>query len=172
VSCARQTLQYASLLVGTETLRGKRVVRVERLFYVLPDGAIQGDRGSVVLTDSDQTVLRLGVGADCVALNIDEGPWRDPFGAPQSAANADFVSRSGKWVAFDLSDVPPYSRLLGLIVSMEAIQLGEKVVGIALTTDAGADVQVTCDGDEIRALPAGFWSASSPMICACFEVWR
>ncbi len=143
-------------MVGIEALRGRRVVRVQRLFYVLPDGVVQGDRGDVALTDSDQTVLRLGVGADGEALNVDEGPWRDPFGAPQSAANADFVDRRGKWVAFDLSDVPPYSRLLGLIVSVEPVQLAEKVVGVALTTAAGADVQVTCNGDEtwVRFRPA------------------
>jgi len=93
-------------------------------------------------------VVVLGVGADGEQVGCHAGPWQDPFDVPLSEANADFVRRSGKWVAFDLTEVPPYAQLVGRITSVQPMKRGEKVFGVTLINDVGAKVEVTCDADE------------------------
>jgi hypothetical protein len=82
-------------MVAVEALVGRQVVRVRRLFYVLPEGTVRGDRGDLELTYSENGIVRLGVGADGEVLRVDEAPWQAPFELPLSATNAEFYAEAG-----------------------------------------------------------------------------
>lgn len=49
-------------------------------------------------------------------LAVDEHAWVDPFESDLDEANREFVARSGKWTAFDVSDEAPYDAFIGVRV--------------------------------------------------------
>ncbi len=73
--------------------------------------------------------------------------WFDPFLPPLNAENEEFVWRSGKWTAYDVSAEPPYHVLVGEVVSrVEPRTRDGKVVGVRLDVEpATLVVDVDCD---------------------------
>ncbi|WP_433687286.1 hypothetical protein ACQP0I_28680 [Micromonospora carbonacea] len=89
------------------------IARVRRINYVQPGGVREGSDGPIELKLENGSVFRLESGADGESLRLGVGEWCDPFAEPMSAENRDFVARSGKWVAFDVSRESGYRELVG-----------------------------------------------------------
>jgi hypothetical protein len=130
-------------------LIGKRIAFIRRLLYVFA-GRVESDIGPVEITFSDGSTFLFNVGPDGESLRIEEGQWRDPFREPLSSENREFVERSGKVTAFDVSAKPPYSPLIGRTVLDVQPIVGplNKITGTNIITDAGT-IRVTIGADEV-----------------------
>lgn len=113
-------------------------------------GRVESDNGPVEVTFSDGSTFLFNVGADGESLRIEEGQWRDPFQEPLSPENREFVERSGKVTAFDVSAKRPYDALIGRTVLDIQPIVGplNKITGAAIITDAGT-IRVTIGADEV-----------------------
>lgn len=138
---------------------GRLVQSVRRIWYVGPDGRLT-DEGPVEIGFADGAAVVLCCGSDGQSLRVTEGPWADAFAPPLDADNDEFVRTSGKWTAFNVSDVPPYSHLIGEpvreVVPMVSGPVQDTVTrvwgetwisGLDVVTDA-ATLSVRIDGDE------------------------
>jgi hypothetical protein len=132
-----------------DSIVGARVERIRRVLCVNPDGTIEGGEGDLELTFADGNVRWFRVGGDGETLNVRDEPWTDPFAAPLSPENAEFVRRSGKWTAFDLTEVPPWSALVGPILAVDPVNRAGKMTGAVLVMETGRRLEIDCDGDEI-----------------------
>ncbi|MDO3649477.1 hypothetical protein [Nocardia mangyaensis] len=88
------------------------IVAVRRMFYVLGDD-IDRTEGPIEFTFHTGATLLLDAGVDGTELRIGAAPWRDPFEPLVDPVNIEYVAISGKYTAFDVTDEPPYDRLLG-----------------------------------------------------------
>jgi hypothetical protein len=130
-------------------LIGKRIASIRRLLYVFA-GKVDSDIGPVELTLSDGSIFLFNVGSDGASLRVDEEGWQDPFEEPLSPENREFVERSGKWTAFDVSSKQPYNALIDrTVVDVQPI-MGQlhKIVGAGIITDIGT-LRVTIAFDEV-----------------------
>jgi hypothetical protein len=110
------------------------VSRVRRINYVQPDGSRNASEGPIEFTlDDGGAVLRLESGADGESLRFRTGEWVDPFAEPLSPENREFVARSGKWTAFDVSADEDYRGVIGQHVkNLNLMSRNGKVIGIEL----------------------------------------
>ena len=92
--------------------RGKTVTSVRRIFYVFGD-EVETSEGAVEFSFDDSTVLLLDSGADGERLRVGTERWMDPFEGKVTPENIEYVARSGKYTAFDVSAEFPYSDVLG-----------------------------------------------------------
>jgi hypothetical protein len=113
-------------------------------------GNTASDRGPIELTFSDSSTALFDVGPDGEALRFEEARWRDPFTEPLSSENREFVERSGKWTAFDVSGQPPYAALVGqAVLDVQPILTpGGKITGAAMTTYA-CTIRVVTGADDV-----------------------
>jgi hypothetical protein len=130
-------------------LIGKRIASIRRLLYVVA-GRIESETGPIEITLADGSTFLFNVGPDGESLRIEEGRWRDPFTEPLSRENREFIERSGKVTAFDVSGARPYDALIGRTVVDVKPTIGplNKVTGAAIITDAGT-IRVTIGADEV-----------------------
>ena len=139
---------------------GRVIQSVRRVWYVGPDGRLTTDEGPVEIGFADGSAVVLGSGGDGQSLQATEGPWADAFAPPLDLENDEFVRTSGKWTAFDVSDVPPYSHLIGApvreVVPMSSGPVQDSVTlewgdtwvsGLDVVTNA-VTLSVRIDGDE------------------------
>ncbi len=71
-----------------------------------------------------------------------------PVPAALTPENEAFVRTSGKWTAFDVSAVPPYSTLVsGVVAGVQPMTAAGKIVGVRLVTES-ATLTVHVDDDE------------------------
>jgi hypothetical protein len=98
-----------------QDLLGKTVVGVRRILYVY-QGSVKEDGGALELRFQDGSTARFDT-SGTGNMQVTQEPWVDPFAPPLSAENAAFVHRYGKWTAFDLTNEPPASALIGRQVS-------------------------------------------------------
>ena len=66
-------------------------------------------------------------------MRLGIGEWTDPFAEPLSPENRDFVARSGKWKAFDVSHESNFGRLIGQrLRDLSLLTRCGKVIGVEL----------------------------------------
>jgi len=130
-------------------LTGKTIVSIRRLHYVYK-GRIDFESGGIELVFSNGSAALFGVGPDGEALGLREAVWRDPFEEPLSTENREFIEKSGKWTAFDVSKEPQYAPLVGRAVLevQRVVMPGGKITGAAISTSAGT-VRVIIGADEV-----------------------
>jgi hypothetical protein len=140
------TLRDAASL---QQFAGKSVTGVRRVWYVLR-GEIDRSVGPIELAFADGSVLLLDAGPDGEALAVSTARWVDPFAPPLSHENERFVETSGKWTAFNVSDVTPYSALVGAVVDDMQPQMSARGKLIGVTVHAGTRaVRAVVEADEI-----------------------
>ena len=95
-----------------ESQIGRSIATIRRVFYV-HKGVVNRAEGPLELTCQDGSCLLLEPAGNAYDLRAEESPWIEIFGEPLSPENAEFVARSGKWTAFDVSSEDPYAQLIG-----------------------------------------------------------
>jgi hypothetical protein len=90
---------------------GTPIRRVRRIHYVY-DGRPDTDFGPVELTIGERLFL-FDNEADGESLRVTETAWADPFPEPLSSEDREFVERSGKWTAFDVSTLRRWAKPIG-----------------------------------------------------------
>jgi hypothetical protein len=128
---------------------GTPIGRVRRIHYVF-NGRRDTDFGPVELTIGERTFL-FDNAADGESLRVTETAWADPFAEPLSIENREFVQRSGKWTAFDVSTLGRWAKLIGEPLSdVEAITDDSgKTIGIVLRTENGGALRLGVMADEL-----------------------
>ncbi len=115
------------------------IVRVRRINYVRPGGARDVSEGPVEVALDNGAVFRLESGSDGESLRFAIGEWVDPFAEPLSPENREFVARSGKWTAFDVSGDQNIAKLFGArLRDLNLVIVSGKVVGVELVFDSAA----------------------------------
>lgn len=128
---------------------GATVQCARRVHYVF-NGRPDTDFGPVELTIGEQVFL-FDNAPDGESLRIIEHPWHDPFREPLSEENKEFVERSGKWTAFDVSTLGPWAKLIGEpLADVEPITNEDgKMTGILLRTTHGGLIRLGVMADEL-----------------------
>lgn len=144
-----QTVTVLEAVRSLTGVVGQRITRVRRVHYVYR-GVPDTDFGPLELTFGGRVRL-LENGADGEALRVREEAWEDPFAGPLNDENRAFVSKAGKWTAFDVSATGAYSTLIGgVLVRVEPVLADYgKVTGMILRTDRGGIVRVDVEADEL-----------------------
>jgi hypothetical protein len=128
---------------------GAAVQCVRRVHYVF-NGRPDTDFGPVELTIGERVFL-FDNAPDGESLRIIEHAWHDPFREPLSEENREFVERSGKWTAFDVSTLGPWAKLIGEpLADVEPITNEDgKTTGILLRTTHGGLIRLGVMADEL-----------------------
>jgi hypothetical protein len=128
---------------------GGQIQQVRRIHYVF-NGRADTDFGPVELTVGERTFL-FDSGPDGESLRIDERPWTDPFTEPLSAENREFVDKSGKWKALDVSTLGDWATLIGAsLTEIEWITNNTgKTTGVLLRTEHGGALRLGVMADEL-----------------------
>ncbi|WP_047891828.1 hypothetical protein [Micromonospora sp. RV43] len=125
------------------------IVRVRRINYVQPGGARDVDEGPFEVTLDSGAVYRLESGDDGESLRLAVGEWVDSFAEPLSLENREFVARSGKWVAFDVSSDRDFCRLIGArLDDLNLLITSGRIVGVELVFGL-ATLRAEVRGDEL-----------------------
>jgi hypothetical protein len=124
-----------SLQRTSEVLTAHTVVRIRRLQYVFRGEVKVESGGPIELTLDNSEVVLLTVGHAGEAIDVRSEAWSDPFAPPLSKDNEDFVARSGKWTAFDVSDEVGFIAIVGTAARqvMEVRNPEGVVLGLELT---------------------------------------
>jgi hypothetical protein len=130
-------------------LTGRVACRIRRICYVFK-GEVTSCAGPIELCFTDGSVVLLDAGPDGEALTVKAAAWTDHFAEPLSRENMEFVEKSGKWAAFDVSAQKPYSRFIGeRIRQVTPIRtLENKITGVTLAT-LPSTLRVEIEGDEV-----------------------
>jgi hypothetical protein len=131
-------------------MTGKTISRIRRVHYVAPDTTNESSGPVEITFDEDRTILLLDAGSDGATLWFSSEPWEDPFREPLSDENREFVARSGKWTAFDVSTEPGYDALVGTAVQ-EVCELRASsgiLSGMVIVAESGV-LRAKVDADEL-----------------------
>ncbi|MTD56089.1 hypothetical protein [Amycolatopsis pithecellobii] len=106
--------------------------------------------GPLELTFDDESTMFFDAAGNGEELELRSKRWEDPFKEPLSTENKKFVEGSGKWTAFDVSNKPPFSRLIYKeVIGVELIENRErKVVGVHFLLADGT-IRVGVQADEL-----------------------
>ena len=128
---------------------GKTLVGIRRVLYV-HKGVVQNGAGPLELTFDDGTSVVLDAGADGESLAVMAGSWIDPFQEPLSEENQLFIESSGKWTAFDMATLDPFSRAIGHAIDQvdDLRSPSEKVVGTCVRL-GDVVILANVDSDEL-----------------------
>lgn len=130
-------------------LPGRFIQKIRRVMYVLK-GKVTTEAGPIEITLADGIVLLLDVASDGEALSVKPSPWTDHFAEPLSPENREFIERSGKWTAFDVSQDMPYSKAIGQMVEdIITIKTPDNKVTGATFMMSTCVVQVQIEADEV-----------------------
>ncbi|MEU7758480.1 hypothetical protein [Micromonospora aurantiaca (nom. illeg.)] len=125
------------------------IVRVRRINFVQPGGVRDIDEGPIEVTLDSGAVYRLESGDDGESLRLAVGEWVDSFAEPLSPENREFVARSGKWVAFDVSSDRDFCRLIGTrLDDLDLLITSGRIVGVELVFGL-ATLRAEVRGDEL-----------------------
>ncbi len=120
------------------------------MFYVF-QGVTEESFGPLEVTLGGGGVFWMDSGPDGEVLKVKRQRWEDPFlRGPMTPENRAFIATSGKWTAFDVSDVAPYSAFVGATVQ-EVVPVSlpsGKLVGVIFETSAGV-VRADSECDEL-----------------------
>jgi hypothetical protein len=119
------------------SLAGRRISRIRRIFYVFRD-EVESRFGPVEVAFSEGAFVWFDSGADGYTLKIQFAEWVDIFAEPLSDENREYVAKSGKPMAFDVSDQPPYRDLVGQSVVDVRPQSDSpgKLTGVSFVTES------------------------------------
>lgn len=151
------------LISSITSTTGAVIVRIRRVFYVF-QGSVNTGVGAVEFTFADGGVVLLDSGSDGESLVISTVRWDDPFAATAlSVENRDFIARSGKWSAFDVSKEIDYENFVGSSIEHAApISASGTVTGATFRTSAG-DLRVEVEADDLYVRING-GNASGPSV--------
>ena len=107
-----RNLEQAEVFSRIQSAVGRRIGRVERVFYT-HGGTVDRTRGILQLGFDDGTSMHFRGGPDGASVVVETAQWSDPFAAPLSSENREFIEKSGKWTLFDVSNDDPYRELIG-----------------------------------------------------------
>lgn len=132
------------------SIAGAVIVDVRRVFFVFQD-AIDVSVGALELTFADGRTIVLDAGADGESLVVSTRRWEDPFLADaMTQENRDFIAKSGKWSAVDVSESPAYAIFVdSKVITVEFISPpGGKITGAILRTAVG-DLRAEVEADDL-----------------------
>lgn len=94
----------------------------------------------------------LDSGPDGESLVINNTEWRDPFLEIYAPGNDEFVAKSGKRTAFDVSNEPEYRKIIGSkIYRVELVMTSTgKIVGAVFKGGKNALFRVDVESDELH----------------------
>lgn len=140
---------HDAMLLPLRKVTGLPLAQVRRIHYTV-NGTPDTDFGPMELTIGDRVFL-IDNASDGEALRILTEAWHDPFAEPLSAVNREFVARSGKWCAYDVSGECEFSSLMGeLLESVDPIfNSAGKITGLVLRTSRGGLVRLEVAADEL-----------------------
>jgi hypothetical protein len=137
------------ILAVLSELPGHVIAKVQRILYVLR-GTVTAENGPVEITFTDGLTVLMDAAPDGEALTVKSSAWTDYFAEPTSTENREFVERSGKWTAFDVSEQLPYSLLVteevGEVISVRT--LDNRVKGATIKT-AHCAIHIEIEADEV-----------------------
>ncbi|MEU7475729.1 hypothetical protein AB0A63_07075 [Lentzea sp. NPDC042327] len=135
-----------------DELLGSVIAKVRRVNYVRPGGHREAEEGPIELTLENGAVLLFESGSDGESLRLSTGEWADPFAGPLSPENQDFVARSGKWTAFDVSSEGDYRELVGRRVEdISLVVESGKTTGVELSVGS-VFVRAVVVADELTVV--------------------
>jgi hypothetical protein len=128
---------------------GATVDRIRRVFYVYRD-EVDRRAGALEVRFSDGTVRLFDAGPDGERLAVSDQVWVDAFEGHLDDVNREYVAKSGKWTAFDVSDESPYADLIGARVEAAAAIAGRdgSSVGVVMNV-AGRELRASAGADEL-----------------------
>ena len=147
---------------------GSKVIFFHLIQYVTPNGSIESNDVELEFVFEKDVLLRMTTASDGERVSISYEPWTDSFKQPISDENQQFIKDHGKWCLFDVSNQPPFSKIIGKsIIAFEGLQNQFGVLsGVAVTCED----MVMCfcvDGDEGKL----FWVKDNPdMIALGFQL--
>ena len=131
-------------------LVGREITRIRRLHYVF-QGQVNANDGPIELTFADGSVVMCDAAADWT-LEFFGAAWVDPLHEPLSESERAYVDRYGRWSAYDVTELAPYSWLVGRQVRQALPQLNDllELTGLLVRTDDSVlDLQMWAG--ELRA---------------------
>jgi len=129
---------------------GAVIVGIRRIFYVF-QGSVNTSVGALELTFADGRAILLDSGADGESLRISTLRWEDPFAAgPLSSENRDFIAKSRKWSAFDVSEEIGHAIFVGSRIEqvIPNSTAGGTITGVTFKTLAG-DLRAQVEADDL-----------------------
>jgi hypothetical protein len=140
------------MTIELRTYLGDTLAGVRRVHHAV--GAIvQRSAGAVEFRFESGRVLLVDSGPDGESIRMSAGAWADPFEGKMTTENVEFVRRSGKPTAFDVSGEEPFASLIGTkVVDLAPMTtLSGKVIGCVVNID-GAFVAVYASFDECHVV--------------------
>jgi len=130
-------------------LAGLSIVGLRRVAYAVGDQVVIAV-GLLELTFSSGAVVVLDPGPDGEVLRVRWSPWSDPFAGSMSKENREYIARSGRWAARDVSSDEPYRDIIGrALVETERIEsLQGKFIGVKFRFE-GHTLEVRVGFDEL-----------------------
>jgi hypothetical protein len=137
------------LLAVLSAVQGCSIQRIRRVLYVVRN-EVTNVSGPIELTFSSGDILVFDAAPDGEALSAERSTWTDYFAEPLSPDNREYVERSGKWTAFDVSEQLPYSHLIAeRLEEVIPVETPEgKLIGATIKTGHCA-LHVEVESDEL-----------------------
>ena len=140
----------ANRLSALPDLVGREIAAIRRLHYTF-QGEVNASDGPVELTFADGSVVMCDSAADWT-IEFFGAAWQDPLPDPLSDVDSAYVERYGRWAAYDVTGLAPYSLLAGGTVQQAIPQFNDllELTGLVLRTEEGVlDLQLWAG--ELRA---------------------
>jgi Protein of unknown function (DUF3037) len=131
-----------SRLTAVPDLVGREITRIRRLHYVF-QGEVNASDGPVELSFGDGSVVMCDAAADWT-LEFFGAAWVDPLVEPLNDLDKAYVDRYGRWAAYDVTALAPYSALVGSAVRQAIPQYNDllELTGLIVRTeDSVLDLQ-------------------------------
>ena len=131
-----------SRLMAVPDLVGREITRIRRLHYVF-QGEVNASDGPIELSFTDGSVVMCDAAADWT-LEFFGVAWVDPLPDPLNDLDRAYVDRYGRWAAYDVTELAPYSSLAGSTVQQAIPQFNDllELTGIVIrTSDSVLDLQ-------------------------------
>lgn len=131
-----------SRLRAVPDLVGREITRIRRLHYVF-QGEVNASDGPIELSFTDGSVVMCDAAADWT-LEFFGVAWVDPLPDPLNDLDRAYVDRYGRWAAYDVTELAPYSSLAGSTVQQAIPQFNDllELTGIVIrTSDSVLDLQ-------------------------------
>jgi hypothetical protein len=145
--------QYPAAISRLEELSavGRIIVGLRRIFCVVHE-KVDTTVGPLEVNFSDGTHLLMDAGADGGALRVISEAWEDSFAEENmTPENREFVARSERWTAFDVSQDSEYVRMIGaMVANAEPIRTSTgRTIGVIIRTSSG-DLRVKVESDNLH----------------------
>jgi hypothetical protein len=115
-------------------LVGREISRIRRLHYVF-QGEVNASDGPIELSFADGSVVMCDAAADWT-LEFFGAAWVDPLPEPLNDLDRAYVDRYGRWAAYDVTELAPYSSLSGNTIQQAVPQYNDllELTGLIIRT--------------------------------------